>query len=211
MTFSATKAEVANRGVPSDSFLAELVAWGKTAPETFFAPNPHFDIYSKARTELGPWESAMHRRAVMMEVMRVLAGFESSWDWSEGVDASRRSGTTSENAEAGAWQVSWDARRLDQSLVDYLAGKPITDGLAFQRAIKRDHLLAMDFIALLLRIDVKNFQRIVNGPVRKGDEREKTWPDRPSLWPARQSIYPWLSRAAAAEFQSLLLLTPSHA
>lgn len=31
---------------PLDSFLNELVAWGRTAPDEIFAPNPHTDIYS---------------------------------------------------------------------------------------------------------------------------------------------------------------------
>ena len=36
MGFTATKERVANRGVPPDNFLAELVAWGKKAPGEIF-------------------------------------------------------------------------------------------------------------------------------------------------------------------------------
>src|SRR5438309_4348133 len=81
MAFDATQQPVSNRGVPPDSFLDELVAWGKIAPDEIFAPNSNKDVYSNVVGVLGPWEDLRHRRAVMLEVMRVLAGFESSWDW----------------------------------------------------------------------------------------------------------------------------------
>src|SRR6478736_5892647 len=113
MAFHATKQKVFNRGVPPDSFLNELVAWGRTAPDEIFAPNPHADIYSNVVGVLGPWQDLRHRRAVMLEVMRVLAGFESSWRWGEGTDAAAdkwaaKHHTTRSPAEieAGAWQVS---------------------------------------------------------------------------------------------------------
>jgi len=75
MTFNATKKGVFNRGVASDSFLTELVAWSRNAPEEIFAPNPLNDIYAKIKPELGPWEIPLRRRVAMIEVMRVLAGF----------------------------------------------------------------------------------------------------------------------------------------
>jgi len=141
---------------------------------------------------------------VMLEVLRVLAGFESSWNWKEGVDTSRRSATTKENAEAGAWQQSWDARKLDPSLRRFLAERGIANGLDFQEIMKVEHDVAIGFTARLLRIDVENYERIANGPVRKGGDRKKTWPDRPKLWDAKESIYPWLRRDAVSEFQALL-------
>lgn len=204
MTFIATKARVHNRGVAPDSFLAEMVEWARWAPTDIFAVNAHTDIYSKVRAELGPYTGIVHRTAVMLEVLRVLALFESSGKWNEGVDTSRRTATNRENAEAGAWQVSFDARKLDPSLTKLLAENHITNGETFQQRMKADHPLAMTFAALLLRIDMKNFHRIANGPLRKGEERRATWPDRPKLWAANESIYPWLSRAAVAEFQALL-------
>ena len=39
MAFHATKQKVLNRGIPPDSFLTELVAWGRTASDDIFAPN----------------------------------------------------------------------------------------------------------------------------------------------------------------------------
>ena len=43
-------------------------------------------MYASVITELGPFEDILHRKACMLEVMRVLARFESSWKWNEGID-----------------------------------------------------------------------------------------------------------------------------
>lgn len=203
-SYIATLSHVFNRGRPEPAFLDELVKCIRPLPDELFAANANFDIYSKVKAELGPWESLLHRKAVMAEVLRVLAMFESSANWRQGVDSSRRTPTTNENAEAGAWQVSWDARRLDPSLADFLKKNGITDGVAFQQRMKTDHQIAVTFAVLLLRIDVKDYNRIANGPVLKGEERRKTWPHRPRLWSEEESIYPWLRRAAVAEFMGLL-------
>lgn len=174
----------------------ELVAWGGTAADEIFAPNANADIYSKVKAELGPWADNFHRRAVMLEVMRVLAGFESSWHWNEGVDTSRAGGDTSENSEAGAWQVSYDARRLSPELPPLLSSKGITSGLQFQQVTKSDHPFAMEFVSRLMRYNTKH-----NGPLYKGDERDAI---RSSLRGAEHSIYPWLSRDAVSEFEMLM-------
>jgi hypothetical protein len=193
------KSPVFNREIAPSSFLTELIDWARSAPDELFAPNDHFDIYSKVKAELGPWTGLLHRKAVMLEVMRVLAGFESSWNWTEGVDTSKSVGNTAENAEAGAWQMSYDARKTSAPLAALLVASGIHDGIAFQHAMKTNHLLAMEAEARLLRDNTKH-----NGPLYKGDERKATWPTRPSLWDAKESIYPWLSRDAVAQFQTLL-------
>lgn len=192
MSYAATKAVVLNRGIAPDSFLDQLIAWAKTAPEAIFLPNDRLDIYSKVRAELGPWESTIHRKAVMLEVMRVLAGFESSWDWDEGVDTSRLGDDTPYNSEAGAWQVSYDARLIHPDLLTLLVGWGISSGIQFQRAMKFDRPKAMEFVARLLRYNTKH-----NGPLYKGDERLAI---RRSLRGETHSIYPWLSRESVREF-----------
>lgn len=208
MKYGAIKAEVFNRGNPPDSFLDEFIELARKEPDELFAPRPapkdaqgnprpDPDIYSKVRDELGPWDDLLHRRAVMCEVRRVLAGFESSWNWKEGVDTSRLGGDTPENSEAGAWQVSYDARRLAPELATLLTANNIHNGIDFQRAMKFNHALAMEFVARLMRNNSKH-----NGPLYKGDERLVI---RSSLRDAKHSIYPWLSRAAVAEFRSLLV------
>jgi hypothetical protein len=182
MAYRATKHRVANRGVPPDSFLDELVAWGQTATDDIFAPNAAVDIYSNVVKVLGPWQGLDHRRAVMLEVMRVLAGFESSWKWNEGRDVTNPTSVTATTIEAGAWQVSANSMGFGHELKDLVLAKVgSTDGTEFQKAMKQDHPLAMEYIARLLRRTVNH-----NGPVK------------------RHEIDAWLRKDAVAEFQSLL-------
>jgi hypothetical protein len=119
----------------------------------------------------------------MLEVMRVLAGFESSWRWGEGVDVTNPKSNTPTTAEAGAWQVSADSMAFGQDLRDLVLKKAgAVDGVTFQRAMKQDHKLAMEYIARLLRHTVGH-----NGPVRD------------------QRIHPYLKRDAVQEFQALMM------
>jgi hypothetical protein len=182
MAYHATKHRVLNRGVPPDSFLDELVAWGRTAPNDIFLPNAHKDIYSNVFSVLGPWQDLRHRRAVMLEVMRVLAGFESSWNWNEGVDVTNRTSITPTTIEAGAWQVSANSMGFGLELKSLvLTNVGSLTGNDFQRAMKQDHQLAMEYIARLLRRTVNH-----NGPVK------------------RHEIDPWLRNDAVMEFRALL-------
>jgi hypothetical protein len=194
--FSAALSKVFNRGTPPPAFLIEMVEWARTAPDEIFAKNEFNDIYSKVKPELGPYESLLHRKGVMLEVMRVLAGFESSWDWKEGVDTSRLGSDTPENSEAGAWQVSYDGRNLSPDLMPLLLAHEIHNGVKFQQAMKFNHPLAMEFVVRLMRRNTKH-----NGPLYKGDERAII---RRSLRGEEHSIYPWLRREAVAEFMEAL-------
>jgi hypothetical protein len=182
MAFRATKQKVLNRGIPPDSFLNELIEWGRTAPDDIFAPNENADVYSSVVDVLGPWQGLPHRRAAMLEVMRVLAGFESSWNWNAGVDTTNPTSTTPTTIEAGAWQVSANSMSFGPELKDLVLRRVGTlDGNAFQKAMKRDHPLAMEYIARLLRRTVN-----ANGPVK------------------RHEIDEWLRRDAVDEFQAML-------
>jgi len=177
MAYGALKARVANRGRAPDAFLDELIAWGANAPEEIFVPNDAHDIYASVRPALGPWRDNLHRRAAMIEVMRVLAGFESSWDWNEGRDVTNSTSTTSTTIEAGAWQVSANSMNFGpelRTLVIDRVGSAAGD--AFQAAMKSDHPLAMEYVARLLRHTVNH-----HGPVK------------------RHEIDPWLSKQAVEE------------
>jgi hypothetical protein len=182
MHYIASKQQVANRGVPPDDFLDELVAWGKQAADEIFAPNNHNDVYSSVHDVLGPWQGIAHRRAVMLEVMRVLAGFESSWDWNAGRDTTNPTSVTPDTIEAGAWQVSANSMNFGQELKDLVLGRIGTlDGNAFQKAMKEDHPLAMEYVARLLRRTTHH-----NGPV------------------LRHEIDRWLRRDSVSELQGFL-------
>ncbi len=196
MEFIAAKKSVLNRGTAPNAFLTEMVKWAKSASDDIFSPNQVSDIYNKVQPELGPYPNLIYRKAVMLEVMRVLAGFESSWDWKEGVDTSRLGNDTQENAEAGAWQVSYNARHSAEELRILLTSKEIVNGIKFQQKMKFDHLLAMEFVARLMRHNTKH-----NGPLYKDNERLAI---RSSLRNTEHSIYPWLNRASVKEFVEFL-------
>lgn len=181
--FVATKAPVANRGSAPDSFLQQLLDWGRTAPQEVFAPNAIFDIYSSVAPQLGPYQGLAHRRAVMLEVLRVHAGFESSWNWDEGRDLSNQESNTPATEEAGAFQCSCNSLRYGQELKDLFArASPGDDSCeAFIRVSKQDHPFAIEYDARLLRRTLAH-----HGPIH------------------RREVNRWLRRDAVAEFQSLL-------
>jgi hypothetical protein len=119
----------------------------------------------------------------MLEVMRVLAGFESSWNWGEGRDENNSTSLTSETIEAGAWQVSANSMHFGKELKDLVLREVGTlDGDAFQKSMKENHTLAMEYVSLLLRRTIQH-----HGPV------------------SRHEIDPWLRRDAVKEFETLLL------
>jgi hypothetical protein len=198
-SFKATLAHVANRGRPPVSFLAELLLWARHAPDEIFVQNDRYDIYSSVKPDLGPWVGLLQRKAAMCEVLRVLPGFESSWNWLEGRDVTNKTSDKPWTEEAGIFQVSADATKFDSSLVAFVIrriGEGRTevkdsnghtiyayrfDCTKFIAQMKIDHSFAIEFAARLLRFTVKH-----NGPV------------------LRKEINPFLSRQSAAEFQTLL-------
>ena len=182
MAWADLQKKVSNRGVPPDSFLKELVSWGKLAPEAAFTPRGSHDVYTSVAHNLGPFPTPAYRRAVMLEVMRVLGGFESSWHWGCGRDTNNASSNTALTTEAGTFQVSANSMGFGpelKALVKQRAGA--TDGTTFQKKMKTDHVLAMEYIARLLLRTVRH-----NGPVK------------------RHEINPYLSREAVAEFERQL-------
>jgi hypothetical protein len=180
--FKHCKEKVFNRGTPPDSFLNELIDWAKEAPDEIFTRNDKHDIYSNVLSELGPCNSLLHRKAVMLEVLRVLGGFESSWNWNEGRDITNPSSNTPCTEEAGIFQCSGDSMNFDSSLKKLLkdiTGK--TDCGTFITVSKSNHKFAIEYCARLLRFTVNH-----HGPVK------------------RKEINTWLKRDAVEEFQSFL-------
>ena len=180
--FKAAREKVMNRGSAPIAFLNELTDWGKSSSEEIFAINGKVDIYSRVSRELGPWNGPRHRRAVMLEVLRVLGGFESSWNWKAGVDVTNPNSNTPCTEEAGIFQCSADSIHFSPSLralVVRAGGDDNCDN--FRRVTKENHVFAMEYCARLLRETVMH-----HGPVR----------DR--------HINSWLRRAAVEEFMSYL-------
>ena len=197
MKYQELMTEVKGRGVPPVGFLDELVAWGKSAADEIFAPNDEAgDVMGRLCAVLGPWEGAegsaerlLHRKCAMLELLRCLAGFESSWDWNEGVDTTNhRSMAHPECAEAGAFQESFDSvanEHQHHSLKDFLAAHGVTNAASFIARSKQDHQFELEYTARLLRITYK-----CNGPILRGD------------------IDSSLSRAAVEEFKGLMNCKP---
>jgi len=180
--FIVCKAKVFNRGIAPDSFLNELIDWARQAPDGIFGENTNTDIYSSVAPQLGPWQNLLHRKAVMLEVLRVLGGFESSWNWNEGRDMRNPNSNTPCSEEAGIFQCSGDSMGFDPSLKRLLkdaAGK--TDCATFIAVSKSNHKFAIEYCARLLRFTLDH-----HGPVK------------------RKEINSWLQRDAVQEFQGFL-------
>jgi hypothetical protein len=168
--------------VPPTSFLDELVGWGRGAPDEIFVVNDRFDVYSSVAGELGPWEGLRHRRAVMLEVLRVLGGFESSWSWDAGRDVTNPSSNTACTEEAGVFQCSGNSLVFSPTLKELLLATGASGSCeAFIQTTKGDHRFAIEYCARLLRFTVDH-----HGPI-KG-----------------RHIHPWLRRDAVQEFLGFL-------
>lgn len=202
MNFSATLAEVGNRGSAPHTFLAELVDWARLEHDDVFAPNNvPVDIFTAIKSTLATrvgvdpsgspipqWDSLLHRKAAMLEAMRVHAGRESSWNWNEGVDCTNRTSMTNVvGEETGIFQVSFNSEYLGHGAIQPFAKANGVDTVEpFIAKMKTDHALAMGYYARLARISIR-----WAGPLI----RQHTDPE---------SIYPYLRRAAMQEFESLL-------
>jgi hypothetical protein len=182
MEFTTCTQNVYDRGKPPTSFLDELVEWGRIASPEIFAKNDLVDIYSSVRPQLGPWNGDLHRRAVMLEVLRVLAGFESKWNWNEGVDRTNPSSNKPLTEEAGIFQCSCNSMSFSPSLKSLLLS--VSGDIScksFIETSKSNHKFALEYCARLLRFTTNH-----HGPI-KGNH-----------------IHSWLSRDAVQEIQEFL-------
>lgn len=200
MKFKATKAKVHNRGNPPDSFLEELVEWARKAPNEIFAPNAvPVEIYTVIKSSLADldgadgmghpiygWDSLLHRKAALCEVMRVHAGLESSWTWILGVDRTNKTSMANVTGqETGIFQVSFDSLNLGNgAMKPFAKSRGIDTAPVFISAMKKDHWLALEYYARLVRVSIR-------------------WAG-PLLRHGTDSIYPWLSRTAVSEFEGFL-------
>lgn len=171
--FIACRQRVHNRGLPPVAFLEELVAWGRAAPADVFERNLAADIYTSVVGYLGPWQSDDHRRAAMLEVMRVLGGFESSWNWRAGRDVTNPTSNTACSEEAGIFQSSGNSMSLSpglRQLLQHASGQISCQ--AFIEATKDNHPFALEYCARLLRITVKHHGPIKNGHIHEWLRRD---------------------------------------
>lgn len=177
-----TSLQVKNRGKAPASFLNELIDWAISAPDEIFEVNDLHDVYTNVSDELGPWVDLTHRKAAMLEILRVLGGFESSWNWNCGRDTNNPTSNTPCTEEAGAFQCSGNSMTIDSSLKSFVVAVVGTDECAdFIVTTKANHQFAAEYCARLLRFTVTH-----HGPVK------------------RKEINQYLDRNAMAEFQKFL-------
>ncbi len=142
------------------AFLDTIVDTIQGLPDEVFKPNPYYDIYSVMNGVLGPYEDLTHRKAVMCEVLRVVAAFESDWNWNAGVDKHKPAEKFHpESEETGAFQVSWDSvytteNDKNETLRACAAAGGATDAASFIRVMKANHKLAVEYCARLFRFSV---------------------------------------------------------
>lgn len=179
---------------PPPSFLDELVDWASYAPDVIFISTAKNDIYSNVLTDLGPYTSTLHRKAVMLEVLRVLAGHESTWHWNQGVDKDKDEIPTPENEETGAFQVSWDGMGNDASLKDFVKktfGK--TDTKTFITNMKTNHKFAIEYAARLFMVTIT-----ANGPLGRHKFHHEL--SRDAVDEFMGFIFPWRERCEVANW-----------
>lgn len=189
--WNACLRKVEDRGTPSTAFLNELLTWGKTAPEWIFAKDAGNDVFGVLAPVLGPWDSRDfigHRRAAMLEALRVLAGCESSWRWTEGKDRNNKS-TDPRTFEAGIFQASYDSLFINNAspLREYAKTVGADAGPSkFQQITKSNHQFAIGYTARLISITRTQNSPLLDGLVKRN-----------------------VSKAAVAEFRSKLKGAPA--
>lgn len=153
-------------------------------PRNRYSSAGSLEAQAQALTPDAANQCDLHRRAAMLEVLRVLAGFESSWDWAAGRDVTNPGSNTPCTEEAGIFQCSGNsmsfAALLRQLLLD--AGGAGTCE-SFIEVTRTNHRFAVEYCAKLLRFTTKH-----HGPVKRG------------------LVHSWLRRDAVDELRRALEL-----
>lgn len=193
--------KVYNRGTAPQEFLDELVRVLRQAPIEIFSTTygslKEPDVFEFLADNI-PWVPSPvsrmtdpERRALMCELLRVLGGFESSWDWTKGRDTTNPESFTPCTSEAGLWQCSGDSMNFDGSLVDcfmehykdqswreFLGNQGRDERCEdFQNLTKESSPFAIEYVCRLLRFTVRH-----HGPLKRGE------------------VFPWLREAGYKEF-----------
>lgn len=188
MPYQFTTAVLYKRSAPPVAFLDESVLWAKFAGDDVFMPNDSNDIYAKYAPVVGRWTSLPQRKAGMMEMLRVLAGYECSWSWQAGVDLDNPD-HSSDATETRIFQVSANSMAFGDLEKRVFLRFGSTDPDVFIREMKTDTFFALDYAARLLRLTID-----ANGPVLHDDLASVD----------KKYLHHWLSPPAMNEFMALI-------
>ena len=198
MKFDVANTAVFNRGSAPLTFLVELVNIVRGLPDEIvsseYKSSSEEDIFAFLQRGVPAAyqiDSArpIERKAWLCEVLRVLGGFESSWNWQEGRDTTNPASFTPCTTEAGIFQCSGNSTYFDVSLKDTVARyarqanvnieKLSADKVCelFQVLSKQSHAFAVEYVCRLLRFTIRH-----HGPIKRGE------------------ILPWLREGAYKEF-----------
>jgi hypothetical protein len=160
------------RGTPKKDVVEEIIEYVSEMPDSDFSVNAKYDIYSHMAPKFSEYTKGIKkRRALMAAVLTNLAGWESTWDWNEGIDTTNISSTKSKcSEEAGLLQTSGDAMNFDKSLVRLFESscKAYTKGTKCDRFIAcskdpgANHRFTVIFTAMLLRHTTNH-----HGPIKR--------------------------------------------
>jgi N-acetylmuramoyl-L-alanine amidase len=176
------------RNLPDEVFSDEYRS--KTEPDVFAFLTPEF------RNLIDPaFDPFLRRRAIMCEVLRVLGGFESSWNWTEGRDTANADSDTWPEFEAGIFQCSANSMNFHPSLKECFdlhfgwpgrasVGSAVDVARRFVSYTKSSPAFAIEYCARLLRFTVRH-----HGPL------------------LRREIVPWLRADCVQAFFELLTQT----
>lgn len=201
MNFNACLGKVYNRGNATQDFLETLVNWARSASDELFAPNSTpVDIFTFIKSTLATpvgkdpsgtpvyhWDSLLHRKAAMLEAMRVHAGFESSWNWTQGVDTKNKQSMEDPRCEeTGIFQLSFNITGIHGgALLGFARQMNIDTPDKFIPAMKQNHALCLEMYARAVRLSI-------------------AWAGPMIHTHGTNSIIPWLSRPAMSELENLL-------
>lgn len=173
--FPALNAAVYNRGPAPIEFLDTLVNTIRNLPDEVFSdeyrsktePDVFAFLTPEFRNLIDPaFDPFLRRRAIMCEVLRVLGGFESSWNWTEGRDTANADSDTWPEFEAGIFQCSANSMNFDPSLKECFArhygltkeamGRVVIGAKRFITMSKKSPKFAIEYCARLLRFTVRH-------------------------------------------------------
>ncbi len=176
-TLSACLVNVHNRGKPTEDMVMEIIDLVGLMDYSDFEVNDNYDIYSHMQPKFAEFTKDIDsRRALMAGVLVNLAGWESSWDWTEGVDTTNPASMANKcGEEAGLLQTSADSMAnfnassggslkafFDESCKEYTGG---TDCERFIKCSKDPgglHYFTIQYTAKLLRHTTNH-----HGPIKR--------------------------------------------